>query len=172
VASPIVGCSSLPVPSRHALERVPITEAQQIVAQYRQRPRRSLSVLQNTGVSEETSPNASTRSLESLHASSSSTVIQSGVFTDIQAMNAPIKASSASSQSSPTKRALAGETGPAHILHESDNLSSRVHEGGTVSCTRADCLAVLPNPRAFSSHSQIHRIHDEYVAPPTTRVEY
>lgn len=36
-ASPIVGCPPLPVPSYHASEQAPITEAQQIAAQYRQR---------------------------------------------------------------------------------------------------------------------------------------
>jgi len=40
-ASPIVGCPPLPVPSPQACEREPLTEAQQIAAQYRQRRRDS-----------------------------------------------------------------------------------------------------------------------------------
>lgn len=162
--SPIVGCPPLPVPSHSAHERVSITEAQQIVVQYRQRLPSSL--IQNSRVSENPPPNANTDSLESLRASPSSTMMQSGVSTNTKAMNAPVEVSLASSQSSSTRRALVGETETSHTLHESTNLFSRVHEDGTVSCTRGDCLAVLPNSRAFSLHSHIHRIHDEYVVHP------
>jgi len=114
-ASPIVGCPPLPVPSHRAYERVPITEAQQIAAQYRQRFRSALNALQSTKVSEQMVLN--TDPLEPSHASPTSAAMQSGVSTDTQAMDAPVGALLALSQS-PTMRALAKEIEATHTPHE------------------------------------------------------
>ena len=163
-ASPIVGRPSLPVPSHRVYERAPVTEAQRIAAQYRQRHRSSLNALQNIEIPGQITLNVSTDPLESLvHASPPSTVIQSGVSMHTQAVDAPLEASLAPSQSPPNRRALAEETGAAHTPHEGASLFSRVHEDGTVSCNRGDCLAVLPNLEAFLCHRHIHLIHEGYV---------
>lgn len=50
--------------------------------------------------------------------------------------------------------------------------SSRVREDGTVACDREDCLAILPNLRAFSSHLDIHLIHEGYVIHLGSRIGY
>ena len=161
-ASPVVGFLPLSVPSHHVYERVSITEAQQIAAQYRQRHRSTLDAFQSTALSERTTMDVSTYPLESLHASPSSTAIQSGVSAT---MNAPFGASSAPSLSSPTRRALAEET-ETNAPHEGARLFDRVREGGTVSCTRGDCLAVLPSSEAFLNHLHIHLIDEGYVVRP------
>ena len=155
-ASPIVG--SPPI-SHHAHERVSITEAQQIAAQYLQRHRSSLDAFRHTAVSERTTIDVSTNPLEPLHASPSSSAIQSGVSATV---NAPFGASPAPPQSSPTSRALVGVT-ETDAPHEGARLFDRVREDGTVSCTRGDCLAVLPSTKAFLNHLQIHLIDEGYV---------
>jgi len=164
-ASPIPGCPPLPVPSHHTYERVPITESQQIAAQYRQRFRSSLNDLQSAKVSEQMTLDVSTDPLESSHTSPTSTVMQSGVSTDTLAMNALVGASLALSES-PTRRALAEEIETTRTLHDGASPFSQVHEDGTVSCTRGDCLAVLSNSKAFSCHLHIHLIHEGYVVHP------
>jgi len=164
-ASPIPGCPPLPVHSHHVYERVPITEAQQIAVQYRRRFRSPLNTSQSTKASEQMTPDVSTAPPESSHASPTSTVMQSGVSTDTQVMNALVGASLALSES-PTRRALAEEIKNTRTLHDSASSSSQVHEDGTLSCTRGDCLAVLSNFKAFLCHLHIHLIHEGYVVHP------
>jgi len=156
--SPIVGSPPLSVPSHHAHERVSITEAQQIAAQYRQRHRSSMDAYRHTAVSERTTIDVSTNPLEPLHASPSSTAIQSGVSATVN----PFRTSPAPPQSSPTSRALVGET-ETDAPHEGARLFDRVREDGTVSCTRGDCLAVLPSSKAYLNHLHIHLIDEGYV---------
>ena len=164
-ASPILGCPPLPVSSHCAYERVPITEAQQIAAQYRQRFRNSLNAPQSTEHSEQMTLDVNTGPFESSHAFPTRTAMQSGVSTHTRAMNAPVGASLAFSLS-PTLRALAGEIEITHTPHGGTSPFNRVHEDGTVSCTRGDCLAILPNLRAFLCHLHIHLIHEGYVIYP------
>lgn len=164
-ASPIPGCPPLPVPSHHAYERVPITEAQQIAVQYRRRFRNPLNTSRSTKVSEQMTPDVSTDPLESSHASPTSTVMQSGVSTDTQVMNVLVRASLAPCES-PTRRALAEEIKNTRTLHDSTSSFSQVYEDGTLSCTREDCLAVLANFKAFLCHLHIHLIHEGYVVHP------
>ncbi|KAF9648843.1 hypothetical protein BDM02DRAFT_3269203 [Thelephora ganbajun] len=155
--SPIVGCPP-PTPSYHVYERIQITEAQRIADQYRERRRSSIDVAQGSPVSEQATPSVNIHSPESLRAFPSSTVIRSGVSTDTQATNTPVKVALA--PQSPTIHALAEETETTHTSHEGVSLFSRVHEDGTVSCTRGDCLTILPSLRAFLSHLHIHLIHE------------
>jgi hypothetical protein len=162
-ASPIVGCPPPPVPSYHVYERAPITEAQRIAAEYRQRHRSPSDATQSTAVSELTALDVSTERLELSHASPSSAVVQSGVSIDTEAVDAPFGASLAPPQSSPTRQTLAEEINTTAVPHEDTDLFSRVREDGTALCTRGDCLAVLPSLEAFLCHSHIHLIHEEYV---------
>ena len=163
--SPTVGCPLLPVPSRHTCEREPITEAQQIVAQYRQRHRSSLDAPENTKVSKRAVLGVSASLIESPHASLPNTVIQSGVSTETQVMNAPFRASLTRTQSPPTRRPLAKETGTTPTLHEDPSLFGRVREDGTILCDREGCLDILLSLQAFQCHLQIHLIHEGYVTP-------
>lgn len=134
-ASPVVGCPPLSVPSHQECEREPLTEAQQIAAQYRQRHHSSPEP-----------PSVSVNPLESRHPSPPSTTTKSGVSVETQAMNAPLRASLTLPQSPPVR-----------------GLLSRVREDGTVACDREDCLEILPNLQAFLCHQDIHLIHEEYV---------
>jgi len=162
-ASPIVGCPPLPVPSHHVCEREPITEAQQIAAQYRQRWLSSQDAPKSTTVSEQTTLSVSTNPLEPSHRSPPSTVMQSGVSTETQSMNAPLRASSMPPNPPSIRRSLAEETQTVLTPRGSAGLLSRVREDGTVLCDREDCLAVLPSLKAFLSHLDIHLIHEGYV---------
>lgn len=159
--SPIVGCPPLPVPSKDVHGRVPITEAQQIAARYRQRHRGSYNVHQRTVVPGRTIPNVSFRFIEPPHAFPLSTVTQSGVSVDIPAMNATIGASLAL-QSPSISQALAEEM---EAVLEGASLFSQVHEDGTVSCARGDCQTNLPSLKAFLCHLHVHLIHEGYVVP-------
>jgi hypothetical protein len=140
-----------------------MTEAQQIAAQYRQRHRSLFDALQSTTVAERTALDASTEPLESLHVSPPNTVMQSGVSTETQAVDAPFGASLAPSQSPPIRRAPAEETETTPTSHEGVTLFSRVREDGTVSCTREDCLEVFPSLKAYLNHLHTHLIDEGYV---------
>ena len=86
--------------------------------------------------------------------------MQSYVSTETQTTNAPSRASLIILQSPPIRRPLAEVT---PIPHEDACLFSWIREDGTISCTRGDCMAVLPSLEAFLSHLHIHLIHEGYV---------
>lgn len=137
--SPIGGRPKLPVPSDNASERVQLTEAQKIAAQYRERHRSSSGVFQSITISEPTILGVNSNPLESRYALPSSTKMQSDVRVDGQATDAVIEAS-LTPQPPPTGRALA----EAEITRDAASRSGRAHGDGAVSCTQEDCLEVCP----------------------------
>jgi hypothetical protein len=147
--------SPLPVPSYDVCERVSITEAQKIAAQYRQRHRSSSGAHQGIATFERSTLGMCSHPL---YAPSPSTVIESGVSVDGQATNAAIGASSASQP--PIIRALVEGV---EAVHQAVSPFGQVHKDGTVSCTREDCLKDLPSLNAFLSHLHVHLIHEGYV---------
>lgn len=144
-ASPIVGCPALPVPSHQVCERAPIIEAQHVAVLYRQRRR---SVSGNPPALRYPFP--------------LSTVTQSGVSAEAQAMNASLRASLMLPQSPQIRRPIAEET-ETPTSHDGAGPLSRVREDGTAACDREDCLAILPDLQAFLCHLHIHLIHEGYV---------
>ena len=158
--SPNAGCPPPPVPSPDAYQQVPLTEAQQIAAQYRQRHRSSSDVLQNSAIFEQTVPGPSSNPLESQRAFPSSTVTQSSARVDGHAIDPAI--GGALAPCSPTIRRSHAEE--MKTPHETVSRFSRVHDDGTVSCTREGRLKVSPNSSAFLDHLDAHLVHEGCVA--------
>ena len=157
--SPNAGCPPPPVPSPDAYQQVPLTEAQQIAAQYRRRHRSSSDVLQNSAIFEQTVPGQSFNPLGSHRAFPSSTVMQSSARVDGHAIDAAI--GGALAPWSPTMRRSHAEM---ETTHETVSRFGRVHDDGTASCTREGCLKVSPNSSAFLDHLDAHLVHEGCVA--------
>jgi hypothetical protein len=158
--TPVAGCPALTDFSHDAYEPVQLTEAQRIAAQYRQLHRSSSDVLRSTAISEPTIPGVGSNRLESRSVFPSSIGIRSGARVDGQAMDAATGAPLAP-HSPPMRQALAEEI---EAIHEAVRRLGRVHDDGTVSCTREDCLEFFPSLVAFLSHISVHLIREGYVA--------
>lgn len=154
--SPIAGCRPL-VLSYDVYERVHMTEAQRIAAEYRQRHCSSSDALWGAMISEPTVRDVSSNPLESQHVSS--TAMQSDACINVQAIDAVIGAPLLSQH--PPIGQNPSETG---ITHGTMNRGGGVHDDRTVSCPREDCLETLPSAVAFLSHMRVHLIHEGYVA--------
>jgi hypothetical protein len=116
--APIVGCLQLPVLSHEVHEQVQLTDAQRIVAQYRQRHCSPPDAFQNTAASEPTALGVSSN-LENPQQ-----VYPQSIATHLST-RANGQATSAAPRPSPTRGALVGET---EAIHETGS-----HKGGTIS---------------------------------------
>jgi hypothetical protein len=116
--APIVGCPQLPVLSHEVYEQVQLTDAQRIVAQYRQRHCSPPDVFQNTASSEPTALGVNSNLENPQQAYPRSIATHLGTRVNGQA-------TSAAPRPSPIRGVLVGET---KAIHETGN-----HKGGTIS---------------------------------------